>query len=607
MAIITPYDNKVGVWLVAGDQVGENSIDEVAQTILTYAPAINAVWVKTSDGSDWMSKYDSKPALHIDGPDAIDRWVNTLQKYGLEFHAWCVPRGLDVDGESNIIIQACQRPGVRSMILDVEPYPGFYAGDQSTIRPLMLKIRSAVPGAFHIGMSVDARQAHYNEIFPQEWYPFVNSIHPQAYWPDMGVTPQAAIDAAFQTWKNYGRPIFPALAGYNTDPALIETARNLAVTKYGATALSWWTFGHIDAPRFNVINHTISGQFVPPAPGATLIPAKFGAPISVPVGSPNYHDGVYDGNSGGFSTYNSPNGGTGKYRPTNDHVADVWAAYDPKITVAGWYKIEVYVPNQHASTGNARYKIHGLTDHPGEWLVSAAQSSTGNDWMTLGTFQVDPSQQQPGVVFLDDWTFELGREIAWDAMRWTPVSSSVGAPIMIDVPYRSQESQDARRYRNDCGPACVAMLIDWQRKVKGLPPQPISINQLASETSLATRDTGLPTSALVPLAAKHGVTLRLSNNATVQNQLAEVAAGRPVLAMIAYGPLTGRENKADTGLHFVIVTGYDANNVYVNDPDWWNAGRVRMEDGHNWKVPITQYGLAVQESSVPNQGCFITV
>src|SRR5512142_364192 len=217
MAIITPYDNKVGVWLVAGDQIGENSIDDVAQTILIYAPAVNAVWVKTSDGSDSMAKYDSKASLHIDCPAAIDRWVSTLQKYGLEFHAWCVPRGLDINGEANVIIQACQRPGVRSMVLDVEPYPGFYAGDESTIRPLMVKIRSALPGAFHIGMSVDARQAHYNEIHPQTWFPFVNSIHPQVYWPDFGVTPQQALSYAYQAWSNYGRPIFPVLSAYNTD------------------------------------------------------------------------------------------------------------------------------------------------------------------------------------------------------------------------------------------------------------------------------------------------------------------------------------------------------------------------------------------------------
>ena len=105
MAIVTPYDGKIALWLVHGDDVGEASIDEIAQTILTYAPAVNAVWVKTNDGADWMSKYDTKPALWIDGPAAIDRWVATLQRYGLEFHAWCVPRGLDIDAETNVMLQ----------------------------------------------------------------------------------------------------------------------------------------------------------------------------------------------------------------------------------------------------------------------------------------------------------------------------------------------------------------------------------------------------------------------------------------------------------------------------------------------------------------------
>src|SRR5260221_5772951 len=121
LAIITPFDNKVGAWLVAGNQLGEANIDELAQTILTYAPAITQVWVKTSDGSDWMAKYDTKQSMWIDGPGTVDRWVNTLQKYGLEFHAWCVPHGTDIQGEASLITQVCQRPGVRSMILDVEP------------------------------------------------------------------------------------------------------------------------------------------------------------------------------------------------------------------------------------------------------------------------------------------------------------------------------------------------------------------------------------------------------------------------------------------------------------------------------------------------------
>ncbi len=607
MAIITPYDGKIAVWLVHGDDVGEATIDELAQTLQTYAPAVNAVWVKTSDGADWMSKYDSKKSMAIDGPAAIDRWVNTLQKYGLEFHAWCVPRGINPDAEASLIVQACQRPGVRSMILDVEPYQGFWTGGKAGVRPYMLKIRSAVPGSFHIGMSVDSRKAHYDEIFPVEWFPFVNSIHPQVYWADFSNTPQKALADAYDAWGQYGRPVIPALSAFNTDPALMDTARTMATGTYKAVGVSWWAFGHIDAPHFVPVNKTVENKLIPAPPGANGTPVQSGTPIIVTVGSPQYQDGIYDPAHASFGTYQGPNG-IGKYRPTDQGVANVYASWDPQIKTAGWYKIEAYVPNQHANAGNARYKIHGIKDRPDDYLISAAQSSVGNGWMNLGTFQIDPTRSQPGLVFLNDWTFETGREIAFDAIRWTPVSvMPPGTRVLIDMPYRSQEDADSRRYRNDCGPACVAMYIDYVRKVKGQPAQPVSIDTLSAQTTLATNDNGLYTRDLPPLAAKYGVTLQLSNTITIDTIISEINAKRPPLLLIAYGPLTGRENQGDRGGHFLIVTGYDTNNFYVNDPDWWNNGTISRDQGKNWQIPITQMKQAIAQSEAPNQGLLLVL
>ncbi|MDZ4764963.1 MAG: hypothetical protein SGI73_10455, partial [Chloroflexota bacterium] len=120
----TPYDNQVGIWHWRGDSVAENTIDDLARNIKTTAPHVTQVWVKISDytprtGAQWQGYWDTKRALAIDGVASIDRWVQGLARYGLEFHAWCVPRGGDINGETSIIIQACSRPGVKSMILDV--------------------------------------------------------------------------------------------------------------------------------------------------------------------------------------------------------------------------------------------------------------------------------------------------------------------------------------------------------------------------------------------------------------------------------------------------------------------------------------------------------
>ncbi len=431
MAIITPYDNKIAIWHHKGQAVSEATIDELALSIRRYAPAVSQVWVKTSDGSDWMAHYDNKAAMSIDGPAAIRRWVTTLQKYGLEFHAWCVPRGLDIDGESSVIIQACQTPGVRSMVLDVEPYQGFYQGGRDTIRPLMVKVRAALPGAFHIGMAVDPRPNHYADIFPDEWFPFVNSVHLQLYWATFQVTPDKALSDGYTAWGGYNRPLFPVLQGYQVDSASADRARTLAVNTYGAKAISWWVLGQIGVADFPAVNHDLGGAVPAAPPGADGSVVQYGNAITVSVGGPGYTDGAFQGvppTLATFKTYASGAGGTGKYHTTDDDVANVWARWDPQIKKSGWYSIEAYVPNQHATTGKARYKLHGVKGLPGEVVLTLPQTYYNNEYAPLGTFEIDAAAQQAGVIYLNDWTFEPGLELAFDAIRWRPIVG-VGAPV----------------------------------------------------------------------------------------------------------------------------------------------------------------------------------
>src|SRR5260221_9289981 len=214
-----------------------------------------------------MAAFDSptnpKPDLAINGPNDINRWVSTLAKYNLEFHAWALPKGVDPNAEGTLLMQVWQQPGVRSLILDVEGGTGFFRGGRPAVRPLMTKLRSGIPGEYHIGISVDARPNHYAEVFPDEWFPFVNSVHPQAYWGAFGVTPDVALKTTYDTWGNYGKPIIPALQGYSVDRASMDRARNLAIVRYKAAGVSWYTLGSIGPVQFPAVNVPVSAAVDP--------------------------------------------------------------------------------------------------------------------------------------------------------------------------------------------------------------------------------------------------------------------------------------------------------------------------------------------------------
>jgi hypothetical protein len=328
------------------------------------------------------------------------------------------------------------------MILDVEPYEAFYRGGRDSVRPLMSKIRAALPGAFHMGMTVDPRKGHYAEIFPDEWFPFVNSIHMQVYWGSFEKEPEEAFANSYNTWSGYKRPLFPVLQAHDVSAASVEKARRLAIDTYKANGMSWWVLGHISANEFEPINRTLNGVTPPAPPGADGKPVNYGAAVIVQPGSPDYTDGAFpdpEPSAGKFETYLGYAGGTGKYHTTSDHVSNVWARWDPHIRQSGWYTLEAFIPNLHASTGKARYKLHGVKDEASEVIMTVPQADYNHEWATIGTFQIDAGAQQPGVVYLNDWTFEPGLEIAFDALRWRPVVGQVTLQVVGNITFTARE------------------------------------------------------------------------------------------------------------------------------------------------------------------------
>lgn len=152
---------------------------------------------------------------------------------------------------------------------------------------------------------------------------------------------------------------------------------------------------------------------------------------------------------------------------------------------------------------------------------------------------------------------------------------------IFDIPYRSQEEWDAWKFRDDCGPACAAMILDW----KG---QHYKIDDLSAETSLEQRDNGLFITEVAKLLRTYGIETLKSIDIR-----AAIDHNSPSIALVKYGAFKDRMNQKFTGLHYVVVVGYDLLGVYVNDPDWYAP---RTEEGKNFYIPWDQWNAGYEEA-----------
>ena len=395
----TPYDERVAVWHWKGDVLSDNSIDELAQRLKRTAPRVTEVFVKTSDcteqsGARWQGYWDSSRDLALDGPERIDRWVSALGRYGMNFHAWCVARGLDIVAETNLIVQACQRPGVRSLILDVEPYDGFWSAGREGIRPFMLRIRRQLPANFHIGMSVDPRRHHFNRIWPEEWRPYIDSIHPQVYWVTFGNLPQEALQEAWEVWGNFGLPIVPVLQG-NSEAWEIRMAHTLATKRHKAPGVSWWRIGVIGPSQYSALNRSIQLEEVEPE---TTLEGNGDLSLVRPHDA-GFAKGAYSGGAT-FGVFRGALGWPAWYRPTQGSRSASWAHWTPALHRAGSYELAVFVPDEHASTQHASYQIHGVRGAEMLVTVEVDQSRYSNQWVTLGVYAFEPGERVRRGAFL---------------------------------------------------------------------------------------------------------------------------------------------------------------------------------------------------------------
>ncbi len=432
----TPYDGQIAVWHWKGSGLPETTIEQLARNIKQTAPRVSQVWVKFMDGAGWQGRFDSGD-MAINGPTDLDRWAETLARFDLELHGWAVVEGQDIEAEADILIQAGQRSGMKSIILDVEPYEGYWRVGPDPIRPLMSKVRRALGGSYHIGLSIDPRAHHFDSVFPDEWFPFVDSVHPQTYWVSFRRSVIETIEEVYRTWGEYGRPIIPALQG-DAPTYEQQEALQLISQRFGAQGVSWWRYGVI--PHWSAINRPLETITPPSTEPAEQPPpgTQFGEETIIFSGGAGYRSGSYTGQPE-FKLFTGSFGWNAYFTPTAPSTSKVWAEWKTELPASGLYQISVFIPARHATTRRARYKIHAVRGTNTEVVVDINQAIHRNEWVSLGVFDLVKGQTNAGKVFLNDVTGEADKEVAFDAVRLRQIvrltNSGTGGPDIVDGVY----------------------------------------------------------------------------------------------------------------------------------------------------------------------------
>ncbi len=233
---------------------------------------LRSVMVKAWDEIYWMSTFDPHAAA-ISGPAAIAKLVKTYNAQGIELLLWCVPKGRNVSRMLALSKACIDVPGVKGLVMDVEPFKGFCAGDCNYLATTFMKqLRAARPKAW-LGVTYDPRPQHWGPSGTSEWLKYANAGLPMMYWESFKTNVQPWPDPAVSVKQAYsdlrktlapGRNIeyFPIMQG-NTAAARMTAGINAAVD-VGSIRVSTWRRGVVPVATWSAIRAIPEPQ--PPDP-----------------------------------------------------------------------------------------------------------------------------------------------------------------------------------------------------------------------------------------------------------------------------------------------------------------------------------------------------
>ena len=174
------------------------------------------------------------------------------------------------------------------------------------------------------------------------------------------------------------------------------------------------TVEYFERTGFASIKFWFSPSAAPGQPVPTPPPATPGA-VVVDNTSPSF---VKGGSVTGWRTAAVGYGGSLIWTQNNDYSRRNynWARWYPDLA-PGRYEVFVYIPDQFATTTNARYWVRHVD---GYTFKRVDQSANRGLWVSLGTYRFAGDDSE--YISLSDITYEkyLSKLIAFDAAKWEP-------------------------------------------------------------------------------------------------------------------------------------------------------------------------------------------
>jgi len=142
--------------------------------------------------------------------------------------------------------------------------------------------------------------------------------------------------------------------------------------------------------------------------------------------------------------------------------------------------------------------------------------------------------------------------------------------VLLNLTYKSQYDPDAAASRNDCGPACLAMLVN----ALGVA----ATTDAVFHRTGATAEGYISMAQLMRAAESYKAPLEFRKGWGLAELRAMLDLVRPAIALVHYGAFSEVQPGVSTqnqfkGPHFVLVVGYDDQHLVVHDPLWTGSRR----------------------------------